>query len=455
MAPAQDSNQEREPKAFLSDDMDGWREILDDARWAPSPHNTQPWLVRLLSPEAAELYAPRERLLPVEDPALELLDQADRAPGLDAAERTESTVEILERLGGVEGLLGHHEQAQQTFERALSLTGPDRRLQRCRLSRKIGGSWKVRREFAKALESYRMAEDALGQVPDAHDHAWWQEWLDLQTTRTEVHYWLNEVDQMAALVRQVRPVLERHGTPAQRSDFFGSLLFMASRRDRYVISDETLAYGRARLAAAEEMGEPFQVATAQFNLGFSLLFYSNLDEAERRFLEALGFAERAGDVTLQARSLTYLSILYRKRGLVDEVRSYIERSLVAAEAGGMVEYITVARANRSWLAWRAGKLTEAEREGMAAVEELRALPIPYPLHWLALWPLIAAALARDDTETAVTHARALLPPPQQPPPKQLASLLTSGIEAWDQGRREAATRDLRSAVEVAEDLAYL
>jgi hypothetical protein len=68
MAPAQDNNQEREPKAFLSDDMDGWREILDDARWAPSPHNTQPWLVRLLSPEAAELYAPRERLLPVEDP---------------------------------------------------------------------------------------------------------------------------------------------------------------------------------------------------------------------------------------------------------------------------------------------------------------------------------------------------------------------------------------------------
>jgi hypothetical protein len=49
--------------------IDGaWREILDDARWAPSPHNTQPWLVRLRSPEAADLYAPRERLLLVEDP---------------------------------------------------------------------------------------------------------------------------------------------------------------------------------------------------------------------------------------------------------------------------------------------------------------------------------------------------------------------------------------------------
>jgi hypothetical protein len=45
-----------------------WQEILNDARWAPSPHNTQPWLVRPVSPETAELYAPRERLLPVEDP---------------------------------------------------------------------------------------------------------------------------------------------------------------------------------------------------------------------------------------------------------------------------------------------------------------------------------------------------------------------------------------------------
>jgi tetratricopeptide (TPR) repeat protein len=355
----------------------------------------------------------------------------------------------------VEDLLGHHEQAQQAFERALSLTARDRRLQRSRLYRKIGGTWKIRRQFASALESYRMAEDALGQAPDDQDHGWWREWLDVQTVRTEVHYWLNEVDEMAALVRQVRPVLERHGTPAQRSDFFGNLLFMASRRDRYVISDETLGYGRARLAAAEEMGEPFQVATAQFNLGFSLLFYGNLDEAERRFLQSLGFAERAGDVTLQARSLTYLSILYRKRGLIDEVRSYIERSLGAAEAGGMVEYITLAKANQSWLAWRAGNLAEAEREGRTALEELRALPIPYPLHWLALWPLLAAALARDDTETAVAHAQALLPAPQQPPPEQLASLLTSGIDAWDRGRRDAATRNLRAAVEVAQDLAYL
>jgi hypothetical protein len=121
----------------------------------------------------------------------------------------------------------------------------------------------------------------------------------------------------------------------------------------------------------------------------------------------------------------------------------------------MVEYIALAKANRSWVHWREGDLGEAEREGRAALEELGSQPIPYPFHWLALWPLIGAALARKDPETAVAHARALLPAPQQPPPEQLAALLTSGIDAWDQGRREAATRDLRAGMEVAQDLAYL
>src|SRR4029450_13662973 len=62
---------ERDPRGvpIASVGMDAvWPEIVDDARWAPSPHNTQPWLVRPLSTEAAELYAVRERLLPVEDP---------------------------------------------------------------------------------------------------------------------------------------------------------------------------------------------------------------------------------------------------------------------------------------------------------------------------------------------------------------------------------------------------
>jgi nitroreductase len=44
-----------------------WREILEVARHSPSPHNVQPWRVRLLSPSEAELLIDGSRTLPKED----------------------------------------------------------------------------------------------------------------------------------------------------------------------------------------------------------------------------------------------------------------------------------------------------------------------------------------------------------------------------------------------------
>lgn len=45
-----------------------WREAAAYARWAPSPHNTQPWRLRVLNSSRAELYYDPRRLLPKTDP---------------------------------------------------------------------------------------------------------------------------------------------------------------------------------------------------------------------------------------------------------------------------------------------------------------------------------------------------------------------------------------------------
>ncbi len=45
-----------------------WRELLEDARWAPSPHNIQPWLLRCRDDGTAEVSIPTDRLLPDTDP---------------------------------------------------------------------------------------------------------------------------------------------------------------------------------------------------------------------------------------------------------------------------------------------------------------------------------------------------------------------------------------------------
>ncbi|HEY4358894.1 MAG TPA: hypothetical protein VGN16_24315 [Acidobacteriaceae bacterium] len=49
------------------DDFSLWRAILEVARSSPSPHNVQPWRVRLISSGHAELYIDGTRTLPRED----------------------------------------------------------------------------------------------------------------------------------------------------------------------------------------------------------------------------------------------------------------------------------------------------------------------------------------------------------------------------------------------------
>ena len=50
-----------------SADVSLWRAILEVARTSPSPHNVQPWRVRLVSSRCAELYIDGTRTLPNED----------------------------------------------------------------------------------------------------------------------------------------------------------------------------------------------------------------------------------------------------------------------------------------------------------------------------------------------------------------------------------------------------
>ena len=45
-----------------------WAELVDYARWSPSPHNVQPWKLRVLSDTEARLYYDPARLLRHTDP---------------------------------------------------------------------------------------------------------------------------------------------------------------------------------------------------------------------------------------------------------------------------------------------------------------------------------------------------------------------------------------------------
>jgi tetratricopeptide (TPR) repeat protein len=260
---------------------------------------------------------------------------------------------------------------------------------------------------------------------------------------------------MAALIERSRPWVEKYAASIQRAQFFGRVSMMAWRRDRYQVSDEILAYSQAELQAAEESGDPIETAIARFACGFSHLWRGELDEAEALIQAALSVAERIGDVTFQSQCLAYLTMVYRKRGQVEETRRHLERGLATATAASRLDYINLARAYQAWIAWRDGDLSLARAHGHAVLEGWRQLQTQYMFQWIVLWPLIGAALAQEDLEDATGFARALLEPSQQRMADDVEAAIQAAVQAWDHKDIHTARSWLQKALERAQKAGYL
>jgi tetratricopeptide (TPR) repeat protein len=381
--------------------------------------------------------------------------EAPRAQKLSVEWRREVATSIYEGLGDVLQWTGDHDGARAAYQDALARAPENRALWRARLHLGTGSTWRRQRRYEEALQAYDLAQTALDAEPTKPTQEWWREWVQVQIERMWTHYWLAEWHEIAELAEKVEPAVEQYGTLLHRSRFFSALALMAFRRDRYVVSEETLGYNEAALAASQELGDLATIARAQFELGFAQLWLGDLDRAEENLQASLTLAERTGDVTIQARCLTYLTIVCRKRGQVQETCRYISRSLPVATAAQMPEYLASAKANQAWVSWREENLAEAEQSGRAALELWQQMPLVYPFQWSALWPLMATALADDRISDAVGHTRALLEPAQQRLPDPLTRQLEEGIGAWDGGELRAADACLHQCIELAQEMGYL
>ncbi len=355
---------------------------------------------------------------------------------------------LFEGLGDVLALVGRHEEAKDAYAEVLSRTRVDR-LALSRVQRKIGMGWEARRAYAEAIAAYTEAEAQLGALDLHAPMALWDAWVEIQIAHIAVRYWAADIDAMSALTARVRPIVEAFGSATQRARFFRALTQIGLRRERYAPSPETVAYARASLAACEEEERSEDLSATRFALATVLLWHGALDDAEDRLVAALDEAERRGDKTLQARSLTYLTQVWRRRRRVAEVRARAKESLAVAEVMKMVDYEGAALANLAWVALEEGAIAEAKRLGESALERLRAPGVVYPFAWMALLPLASVALSEGDRARATSLCAALLAPEQQRLPDALTSSL---LTAQQQGGTESA---LRAVIERARALGYL
>jgi class 3 adenylate cyclase/tetratricopeptide (TPR) repeat protein len=383
---------------------------------------------------------------------LQQLDLLVSAGADDAAER--AAAEIQENIGDIQQRLAQMEEARAAYEEARRRIPSDDAVWLSRLYRKTAKAWIVDRLHDDAERAYQEAEKVL-QSRATPSKEWQEEWLQIQLDRVWLHYWRGETREIMALAEKIRPLIDKHATTLQRGSFFQGLTLMALRRDRYTADKKTIADAEASLAAIEESKLLPEIGHARFVLGFSNLWAGQLGPADKWINDALKLAVRIGDIVLQTRCLTYLTVIRRRRGELEATLSFSEQSLASASSSRMPEYMGMAMGNLAWVRFRQNDLAQAHEQASAGVAKLLETPQGHILLWVALWPLIGVALARQETDEAIQHVSELLVPPQMAMPAALEAELRSAVETWKKKDHNAAHRFLKKATDMARAIGYL
>jgi class 3 adenylate cyclase/tetratricopeptide (TPR) repeat protein len=359
--------------------------------------------------------------------------------------------------GDVLGLRGEFQAARHAYERGIELAAAGDSLRSAQIRTDAAMNEVSDHRYADGLAELERAEHALGPVTaaDIHDRERTSAWFDIQDARMAAFYWMDDLEAYEQLIERVRPFVEAQGTARQRARFFETLLTYALRRTRYLVDEEMVGYARANLAAADEAGVASGDAWARFNLGFTLLWAGNLDEARDLLSQALHEGSRMGDLTLVSRARTYLMVLSRRLGDERAVERSIDSVIASAAAVSLPEYEAMALANRSWVHARAGRAALAEEDARVALELWRGLPVRYPFDWMAAWPLIEVELGRGRIAEAIALTQDMFAEHQQPIPAEIRSPLSRAIELWEGGDLDRVERELRRAVLVARRLNYV
>jgi tetratricopeptide (TPR) repeat protein len=358
---------------------------------------------------------------------------------------------LLERTGSMLALDGKYQLALPYFERALAQPFTQSGIWRSQVYRKISDAWMPQYNLPdRSYLALDQAEQALGVVPPDGTIPEQQEWLQIQLNRIQMHYWRNFPDRMEALIHKIEGLVASIGRVGQQNILLSLRPQVRMRRERYRFSLETVQLVRQRLDQAEKIDDPFNLAEAQFNYGFALLWHGDLLAARDWMERSNESLARMGARLPQLRCLAYLSVISRKLHQSEKLRNELPLLLELASAINEYNYLGIGLTNKGWLAWQDGDAVQAEqlcKEATATLMNVSA----FAFHALADWVLLAVALSKEDFSKSEAAARALMDPNPtfQPIAEPMSSLLSKALAACEAGDQTTAVDLFKSALEAA------
>ncbi len=356
---------------------------------------------------------------------------------------SELRLQAYEGLGDMLAVRTEYAEAIDAYNEALTEVPDNAALTRARLHRKVGQVHTRSRDADPAAEAFSRAEEELARSENSEAAS--IERIEVGLDRLTLLYWNDDPAAMRRLIDQIRPTVEDHGLAEHRVRLLHSMLVLELRRRAYRLTPREVALARDALRASESTGDPVLLASARFQLGFSLLLANCPDEALDHLRRTVDLSARTGDRMLQARALTYVSLAHRRLLRTGWTHQAASEALDAALAANTPEYEAIARANLAWAAAQSGEMGDARDHAAAALTRFRGLAVRIPF-WmpLALWPLLAVALAEGDIAAARAYAEQLLDREYRQPSASVTRLLQGAVEAGRRGGAATADHLLRA-----------
>ncbi len=357
---------------------------------------------------------------------------------------------ILEKAGYILALDGKYQQALPYFERALAQPFTQSGIWRSQVYRKISDAWVPQYLHDRSYIALDQAEQALGVEPPNGTVMEQQEWLQIQLDRIQIDYWRNFPDRMESLIQKIEGLVASVGRVGQQNTLLSLRYQTRIRQERFRLSCETVQIVRQRLDQAEKLDDAFNLAIAQFQYGFALLWHGDPVLAQEWLARSNDALAHMGARIWQLRSLAYLSVASRKLHETEKLRNEIQPLLELARAINEYTYIGIGLANKGWLAWQDGDAAQAER----LCKEATTVWMNFSgcvFHSLADWVLLAVALAQENLSKCEAASRALMDPNPtfQPIDEPMSSQLSQALAACEAGEWATALELFRRALEAA------
>ncbi len=266
---------------------------------------------------------------------------------LEALDKKEDMIDVLESLGDVYSLMGEYENAIELFNKAVNIT--DDIEVKVRNLRRLAEIYQRKGDLDISLKVIITAKDLLENRISTERGR-------ILVIEGNTQHRRGEFERSMSILSEAVGIFEQSGGERDLGNAIRSIGNIYLNKGEF---DKALEHYERSLDAMESIGDMMGIAGALNNMG---IVYQDIGETERAleyYRRSLDIEEKIGNKWGIAQSLNNIGIIYRNKNQLDKALNFYRRSLVIKEKIGDKRGIADTRNNIGQIYRSKGEMEEA------------------------------------------------------------------------------------------------